>query len=145
MSHPLHDPVFRINCLMEDIDSLYHQAAFKLGVSDSVLFILYMVHTHGGTCLLHDIYRLSGISKQTINSAIRKLEHEGIVYLEKHNGKEKMVCLTEKGQSYANQTAAKLLESEYHAFYDWSEEEIGTYLRLIEKHSLSLRKQIEAL
>lgn len=145
MSHPLHDPVFRINCLMEDIDSLYHQAAFKLGVSDSVLFILYMVHTHGGTCLLHDIYRLSGISKQTINSAIRKLEHEGIVYLEKHSGKEKMVCLTEKGQSYANQTAAKLLESEYHAFRGWSEEEIGTYLRLIEKHSLSLRKQIEAL
>ena len=117
----------------------------KLGVSDSVLFILYMIYINGEKCLLYDIYKLSGISKQTINSAIRKLEKEEIVYLEKYNGKTKMVCLTEKGKSYASQTAAKLLEAEYNAFRDWSEEEIDVYLRLIEKHNTSLRKQIKNL
>lgn len=141
----LHDIIYRINCLTEDTDSLYHQAAVKLGVSDSVLFILYMIYVNGGKCLLYDIYKSSGISKQTINSAIRKLEKEEIVYLEKHYGKTKMVCLTEKGKSYTNQTAVKLLEAEYTAFRDWSEEEMDTYLRLIEKHNISLRNQIKNL
>ncbi len=145
MFNKLHERIYRINCLTEDIDSLYHQAALKLGVSDSVLFILYMIYINGEKCLLYDIYKLSGISKQTINSAIRKLEKEEIVYLEKYNGKTKMVCLTEKGKSYASQTAAKLLEAEYNAFRDWSEEEIDVYLRLIEKHNTSLRKQIKNL
>lgn len=145
MFNKFHDRIYRINCLTEDIDSLYHQAALKLGVSDSVLFILYMTYVNGEKCLLYDIYKLSGISKQTINSAIRKLENEEIVHLEKHNGKTKMVCFTEKGKSFAEQTAAKLLETECNAFRDWSEEEIDIYLRLIEKHSISLRKQIKNL
>lgn len=145
MLNKLHDKIYRINCITEDIDSLYHHAAVKLGVSDSVLFVLYMIYVNGEKCLLYDIYKSSGISKQTINSAIRKLENEKIVYLEKYNGKTKMVCLTETGKSYASQTAAKLLETERNAFRDWSEEEIDTYLCLIEKHNISLRKQIENL
>lgn len=74
MSEIIQDKVNQINCLNEEIDSLYHQAALKLGVSDCVLFVLYMLHTNDGKCLLYDIYKLSGISKQTVNSAIRKLE-----------------------------------------------------------------------
>ena len=142
MINKLHDIVYRINCLTEDVDSLYHQAALKLGVSDSVLLILYMLYVNGEKCLLYDIYKMSGISKQTINSAIRKLEKEEIVYLEKHDKKTKMVYLTEKGKSFANQTAARLFEAEYNAFCDWSKEEMDVYLRLIEKHNASLRKQI---
>lgn len=145
MFDTLHDRISRINCLTEDIDSLYHQAALKLGVSDSILFILYMIFICGERCFLYDIYKSSGISKQTINSAIRKLEIEEIVYLEKHNGKSKIVCLTEKGKSYATRTAAKLYEAECSAFRDWSEEEIDFYLHLIEKHNSSLRNQIEKL
>lgn len=145
MSDQLHDKIYRINCLTEDINSLYHQAAVKLGMSDSVLFVLYMLHISGEKCLLYDIYKLSGISKQTINSAIRKLENEEMIYLEKHNGKSKIVCLTEKGRECSLQTAAKLAEAECRAFGDWSEKEIDLYVRLIEKHDASLRKQIEKL
>lgn len=82
MSEIIQDKVNQINCLNEEIDSLYHQAALKLEVSDCVLFVLYMLHTNDGKCLLYDIYKLSGISKQTVNSAIRKLENEETVYLE---------------------------------------------------------------
>ena len=145
MPDKLHDKVHRINCLTEEVDSLYHQAALRLGVSDSVLFVLYMLHINGEKCLLYDTYKESGISKQTINSAVRKLENEGIVYLEKHNGKSKIVCLTEKGKNYVGQTAAKLAEAECQAVSDWSEEEIDMYLQLIMKHDTSLRRQIEKL
>ncbi len=112
MSDKLHDKIYQINCLTEEVDSLYHQAALKLGVSDSVMFVLYMLHIGGEKCLLYDIYKLSGISKQTINSAIRKLENDGIVYLEKHNGKSKIVCVTEKGKAYIAQTGARLAEAD---------------------------------
>ena len=145
MDNPIFDKIYQINCLTEEVDSLYHQAAVKLGVSDSVLFILYMLYVNKEKCLLYDIYKLSGISKQTINSAIRKLEQEDIVYLQKHNGKSKLVCLTETGKNYAKQTAGKLLDAECKAFSSWCREELDLYLQLIKKHNAELQKQIENL
>lgn len=141
----LFDSICKINCLNEEIESLYHQASVKLGVSDSVSFVLYMTYINKGKCLLYDIYKSSGISKQTINSAIRKLENEDIIYLEKYNGKSKIVCLTEKGKEYANHTAKKLYEAEFSAFKDWDEKEMELYLKLMEKHRNSFKKQIEKL
>ena len=145
MENHLDETIAQFNCLTEEVDSIYHQAAVKLGVSDSVLFVLYMLHTHGGERLLYDIYKLSGISKQTINSAVRKLEQEKLVYLEKYDGRSKLVCLTEYGKVRAEQTAGRLLEAERKAFSQWSEEELSIYLSLIRKHNTALREQIAAL
>lgn len=143
MGHHLDENIAQINCLTEEVDSLYHQAAVQLGVSDSVLFVLYMLHTRGGQCPLYDIYKLSGISKQTINSAIRRLEQEELVYLEKYNGKAKLVCVTEQGKVRAEQTAGRLFEAERNAFLQWSEEELETYITLIRKHYAALQEQIK--
>lgn len=145
MFEEIRDKINRINCLMEEVDSLYHQAALKLGVSDTVLFVLYMLHTNNGKCLLYDIYKSSGISKQTVNSAVRKLESEEMIYLEKCNGKSKMIYLTEKGKIYASQTAAKLFDAECRALGDWTKEEIDLYLKLLEKHNTDFKNQIESL
>lgn len=145
MDNHLDEIISEINCLTEDVDSLYHQAAVRLGVSDSVLFVLYMLHTHGGECLLYDIYKLSGISKQTINSAIRKLEQEEMICLEKYSGKSKLVRLTERGSVRAKETGGRLFEAERAAFQQWSEEELRIYLALIKKHDATLRKQMENL
>ena len=65
-----------------EINALYHEAAVKMGISDSVQNILYVLCEKGGQCLQSKISKLTGISRQTINSAIRKLEKEEIVYLE---------------------------------------------------------------
>lgn len=95
--------------------------------------------------MLYDICNESGISKQTINSAIRKLESDEILYLEQDKGKTKRVCLTEKGKVYVTQTAARLVEAECNAFSDWTEEEVNLYLRLIEKYNASFRVEIEKM
>ena len=145
MESKLHNVICKINCLTEEVNSLYHQASLKLGVTDSVSFVLYMTYINDGKCLLYNIYKLSGISKQTINSAIRKLEMDEIIYLEKLNGKSKIVCLTEKGNEFAEKTAKKLYEAERNAFSSWNDEEINQYLMLIEKHSNSLKEQFEKL
>ena len=61
---------------------------------------------------MNDISRLAGISKQTFNSALRKLENEGIVYLENFSGRKKKVCLTDKGKTLAKDTVLRIIAIE---------------------------------
>lgn len=137
--------IHRINYLTTEIQSLYHQSSLKMGISDSVSIVLYALYDSGCECLLSEIYQNSGVSKQTINSAIRALEADGMLYLERHNGRAKKVILTDRGIAYANQTAARLLQAEMDAFDSWGEEEVGEYIRLMEKYLDCFRIQIEKL
>lgn len=143
MENAYHNAVLRINYLNSDLDALYHQFAKQMGISDSAMRILYVVNEKGGSCLLYDIRRESGISKQTINSALRRLEGDGILYLEQDKGRTKRVCLTEKGKALTDQTAAPLFEAERNAFNDWSDQDIALYLSLMEKYNVSFRQEIE--
>ena len=95
--------------------------------------------------MLNDICKNSGISKQTVNSAIRSLEADDILHLVRHTGRSKKVVLTEKGKDYVRQTVAKLYQAEQNAFDSWSEEEISTYIALMEKYNDCFRRQIEEL
>ena len=92
-----------------------------------------------------DIYKKSGISKQTVNSAIRNLEADNILYLEQYKGRAKKVILTDKGKDFINQTIVRLQEAEANAFGTWTEEEINTYIQLMEKYADCFRSQIEKL
>lgn len=132
------------NYLMNKMDASYHEAARKLGMSDSVMHILYMICNHGERCLLSDICS-TGISKQTINSAIRKLETEGIVYLEQFNKKKKSVCLTSKGKEFVKNTVARVIKIENEIFESWSKEEQELYLGLTQRYLQAFKKKIEIL
>lgn len=139
------DNIRRINYLMTEIDALYHQAAVKMGLSDSVACVLYTIYEAKGSCLLSEIYKKTGVSKQTINSALRKLEQEGVLYLKPYKGNAKTVILTPKGEQYAEDTVAKLYAAEIRAFASWSEAEMEMYISLIRKDIDSLRKEIERM
>ena len=92
----------RFNHLMGEIDGLYHDAAVALGLSESAMKVLYTICCHGERCPLRAICRQSGMSKQTVNSALRKLEGAGAVYLEAAGGRSKNVCLTDAGRELAD-------------------------------------------
>lgn len=143
MSHHHINAIHKINYLSTEIESLYHLSSLKLGISDSVSIILYSIYDAGNECLLSDIYKNSGISKQTINSAIRHLEADGILYLKQHNGRSKKVILTDKGAEYLQKTAARLYQAELDSFNTWTEDEISTYISLMEKYANCFRAQIE--
>ena len=135
----------RINYLSNELEALYHQSSLKFGITDSVSIVLYTIYDSGNECLLTDIYKESGISKQTINSAIRALEADSILYLEQHNGRAKKVILTDKGRDFVQKTAARLYQAEMDAFDTWTDEEVSTYIRLMEKYVDCFRQQIEKL
>ena len=133
----------RYSYLTSEIEASYHEAALKFRLSDSAMRILYTICLKGEGCLLSDIVHLSGISKQTINSSLRKLEAGGIVHLETADSRKKKVYLTEKGKELAQNSAWRVLEIENEIFDSWSEAERKVYIELTERFLTSFKEKIK--
>lgn len=129
--------------LSGEINSLYHEVAVKAGVSDSVLNILYVLCEKEYRCLQSDIFRLTGMSRQTINSAIRKLEKDGIVYMEQGTGRNTIVCLTDKGKQYTDKNILPLLDIENRIWNEWTTEEQQQYLTLTKRYCDSFKRLVK--
>lgn len=135
----------RFNHLLGEIEAVYHEMALKFGQSDSVMNILYTICDYGESCPLQEICRRSGISKQTINSALRKLEREGIVYSEQAGVKGKNVCLTEKGKELVGDTAVRVIEAENGILASWPEEDVKRYLELTERFLVGIKEKAKEI
>ena len=137
----------RFNYLLSETTTVYHDAAARLGLSYRVMQILYTVCSDGDglRCPLSDVCRQTGISKQTVNSALRRLEAEGLAYLERTGGKRKDVCLTEAGTALAGRTAARIMEAENAVFASWPQEDVEAYLALTAKYLAAFREQTQTL
>lgn len=133
----------RYNYLLGEINAQYHEMSLKLGLSDSAMMILYTICDIGECCLLQEICWRTGVSKQTINSAIRKLEREGMVYLEPTGAKNKKVCLTERGKGLAEDTVMRIMEAENDIFAAWPEEDVAQYLALTERFLEAIRDKAD--
>lgn len=128
--------------LSAEITSLYHEAAVKMGISDTVLNILYVLCEKEGQCLQSDIFRLTGISRQTINSAIRKLERDGLAYLEQGEGRNTMVCLTKNGRDFSAEKILPLFRIENKIWDEWTVDEQEKYVLLTQTYRDSLKKYL---
>lgn len=123
----------RFNCLTTEIESAYHEAAMKLGMSDSAMVILYTLLSCKGECMLSDIISYSGISKQTVNSAVHKLEKEEVIYFESV-GRRRKIYLSDLGEKLAKATVGQIIDIENDIFSSWSKEERETYIKLTQKY-----------
>ena len=135
----------RLNYSISEIESIYHDVACKFGISDSTMTILYSISFMGGKCLLRDIYTLSGVCKQTINSAIRRLENDKMIYLENHDGKSKKVCFTDKGKDFADKTVVQLISAENRILESWTEKYADLYIELNQRYAEDLKTQLDML
>ncbi len=143
--HQTQDDLRKYNYMTSEINGLYHEAAFKSGISDSVQNILYVLFAENYRCLQSEIYKQSGISRQTINSAIRRLEQDGIVYLEQGKGRNTVVCLTDEGICFAREKIELIYRVENEIFAEWSDDEVETYLKLTERYRDALKEKLEKL
>lgn len=136
----------RYNYLSSEINSLYHQAAKKMGISDSVQNILYVLCDQGNQALQSEICSISGISRQTINSALSKLEQQGLVRVEPDQRKEHHgVPDPEEGQKFAAEKVAPLFQIENKIWSEWTAAEQQQYLELTQKYRDSLKKKLKEL
>lgn len=135
----------RYNRIISEIDEVYHVLAVRQGFSDSVMQILYTLSDNDGQCRLTDLIKLSGVNKQTANSALRRLEKEDIICLEPAGGKSKRVCLTEKGFAVTHETVDRVLEIENRIYASWSREEWELYVQLTERYLCQLRDAMKEI
>lgn len=145
MTSPIETPVARFNYLASEIDCAFHEIALKLGLSDSAMMVLYTLCLAGEECLLGDILRLSGLSKQTVNSALRKLEAEQVLLLRPFQGNRKTVCLTPKGKKLTQDTVLRVIQMENEILDSWTERERDLYLELTRRYLSALREKAETL
>ena len=134
-----------INLLHSEIGNVFHEMSVQLGLSDSVSSILYTICNFGDSCLLSDIISMTGIPKQTINSALRKLEREGILRMEAVERRRKRVVLTENGLILAQRTAGQMIRMEDDIFAAWTEEERRIYLDLTRRYLSQLKEKAKEL
>lgn len=135
----------KYNRIISEIDTVYHEIAVKQGFSDSAMAILYTLSDNNGKCLLVDLIRLSGENKQTVNSSLRKLEKENIVYLEPAGGKSKRVCLTENGFDTVRKTVNRVIEAEKEIYSSWSRDEWELYVKLTERYLYQIREKMKEI
>lgn len=135
----------RLNHLFSETHEIYSDIASRFNLSDSAFMVLYTICNNGGKCLISDIKMESGLSKQTINSALRKLETEGVLYLELSGGKNKMVYLTEAGQIFTENTVARVIKMENDILNSWSEQDRTLYLELTQRYLIDVKERKDSL
>lgn len=96
------------NQLLKRMDNVYDNLAKSSGISDTAFWIIYTVKNEKETYKQKDLCVMWSYSKQTINSALKKLEEQNIIKLVAvpENKKDKKIVLTEQGEKIAK----KLIE-----------------------------------
>lgn len=134
----------RLNKNNNELNELYHDISMKLGLSDSESMVMYMLYDTQKPLTQSDIVKATGLSKQTLNSSIRKLEKNGIIILEKLNEKSKKIVVTDKGQLLIIKKIKPLVDIEDRILDTWEQEDKLKYLELIEKFKEQFEKEVKA-
>lgn len=131
--------VRRLNYAVCETGEVYHTLYRAAGLSDSASMILYVLLENGGKCLLCEIRHFTGMGKQTMNSALCKLESDGIIKMKSHSGGRNKSA----GKKYAVKTVGKIIKMENKIFSSWNKSDVESYLALSELYLQSLRKKAE--
>ena len=131
--------------LLAQIDSAYHEAAVKLGITDSELDILYSLSIHGSGCNQSIFYKETGTTKSTINSSVRKMEKAGILYLKPGSGRNTCVFLTQDGELLLKNTVHKIIQIENEIFESWSKDEQQMFMQLNRDFAKKFEEKIQDL
>lgn len=130
------------NHINKEYNDIYREAVAHMGISESAFDILYSVCELGDGCLQRDICKVCYIPKQTVNSAIRKLEKEGYLVLTRGHGRQMHIIMTEMGKEKQRQWIYPLIQAENAAFSVLTEEENFRLLALHRKYVTALRRHM---
>lgn len=124
------------NDIFKEESKIYQDIARDLGLSECSFWILYALRTDGAEMTQSEICAFTYQPKQTVNSALKKLEREG--YLTLHQGtdrRSKRIALTTSGQALCVRTVDRVIDLEQTAFAALTDEERRTFLKLFRKYA----------
>lgn len=131
--------------LNSQINELYYEIAVSQGLSESAYSIFQAILTLGNGCTQTDIYRYSGMNKQTVNSSVKRLKQDGWITLQPGNGRELKIFLTESGEKLVTGKILPIEQAESAVFDEMTKEEQTEILRLVNKYLTSFRDKVRKL
>ena len=127
------------------LDDVYRSAAKSCGISECAFWILYTLRVEEKSFTQAEICEFLIEPKQTVNSALKKLEAEGYLTLSAGaDQRSKRVCLTEKGARLAERTVDRIAEAEAEALLGLSDGEREALFSLLQKYNRLLRARLDA-
>lgn len=109
------------NHIYKEFNEIYHEATLKMGLSDSAFDILYSIVDLGDGCSQSDICKYSCLSKQTVNSSIKKMASLNYLTFKPGKGRVMQIFLTDKGR--------QLLDEKNLSYYKKRKRSISMYDR----------------
>lgn len=121
---------------------LYRGLARSYGLAESAFWVLYALRmTRGGTTL-HELCASLCLSKQTVHSAIKQLQADGVLRAETAaDRRSRTITLTERGAALAGATVDRVIDAEVRAVMDMSESELAEFLRLFRRYNQALKRE----
>lgn len=147
MNIKLSDQLIELNCLYKEIDEIYHNLARHYGLSDSALWILYLIRENNKVYTPKEICDLLSLSKQTIHSGLKSLKTAGYIHLElsADNRKSKRIILTPSGKAFVEASIDLIFAAEHSAFGGLTAQERHDFLILYDKYASLLKKETNQL
>lgn len=135
--------ISEFNSIYKKWDELYRDMAKTFGLSDCAFWILYSLRESDACLTQSDICNIIYQPKQTVNSALKKLEQDGyILLLPVKNRRSKQIALTDKGLLLAEQTADRVLLAEETALTQFSYEELELFFQLYHRYTDLLEQNL---
>lgn len=131
-----------INCLIKELMDLYYETSLKSGLSDSAFDILYAMVSLGDGCLQKEIADYYHMSRTTINSSVKKLEEQGYIAMQKGQGKNKHLYLTDAGERLVYTKIIPVMEMEAGIFGEMKPGEGMEFLRLFQEYIKIYRERV---
>lgn len=147
MKDPIAAQPAAFNQLYKEMDEIYHVYAKEQGISDTVFWILYSLYENNSSYIQKELCSEWHYPPQTVNSALKSLEKQGIISLEAvpGNKKNKLVSLTEHGLTLTQRVIARLTDAERNAILSMTADERRTLLSLTEKYTEFLRRHVRRI
>lgn len=134
------------NHLYKENTAIYRDLSLRMGLTESTFWILYTLREEEAAVTQSDMCAILGYPKQTVNSALKKLEQEGLLTLSGGRGRGgRPICLTQAGVELARQTVDFAIEAEQKALLDLSGEEQARLLALMRRYNDALTLHFSAL
>lgn len=145
MDDTVQSDLVRYNQLQKKLDEFYSCFAKICHIPDSVFWIIYSLLERQEPCTQTELCNMWSFHKQTINTALKNMESDGLIFFEQsiRNKKEKQIFLTHKGTAFAQKTVIPFMEMEKRAFGSLGNAERQEFLRLTQKHLELLQAELK--
>ena len=136
------------NQLIKEMDDLYQVYAKQCNLSETAFWILYCVREREKEAFTQrEICEYWFYTPQTVNSALKNMTEEGLLFLraEEGNRKNKRIYLTEKGKEIVEKIVDPLMDAERRALAALGEQEAEVFLQTMKKHTELFRGEVAKL